>query len=342
MNTLLSVSLLAATASAAIVLSDDLVQKVEKGQSLVTSITLESSSTLEESHTIVNGNEMPMPGEMTLESTNSSSITFTDKVLRASEGRLMGFQRTYSEASDSRSTQMVDPMGGDHSGEVARTSQLVDLPILFQRGDEGFVAEFPEDSEGDAEWLDGLLATPDWGLLLPGASPKIGDEWEVPVSFLQTLREPGGDIVWENEGEGSALDGDVQAPPGAMNYEGEINAELTEIEDGIAKIELEFEVNTELDLTEFMPEDGIAVGDEDSGMPTPDIQSIVSESETEGTGVAYWDIEAGRLTSIKIDLESLEVQTVILELDMGGQVMEIESITKSLVVETIEAEITLE
>jgi hypothetical protein len=342
MKSLLTVSLLAATASAAIVYTGDLAQRFEKGQVLTTTISMESATTLEESATLVNGNEMPMPAEMTSEANMTSTISFTDKVLRASDSQLSAFQRTYTEAGDSRSTRMVDPMGGDHSGDIARVSQLIDIPILFERGDDGFEASFPEDSEGDDDWLDGLLATPDWNLLLPEETPKIGDEWEVSVDLLKGLREPGGDIAWEVDGEATGIEGEVQAPPGITDYEGEISAKLVEIEDGVATIEFELEVSSETDLTDYVTEDGMLIGDEDSGMPTPEMEALIIETESEGSGVCYWDMEAGRMNSLILEIESEETQTVVMALEMGGQSMDIESISTSRVVESIEIEIAAE
>ena len=286
----------------------ELAPRFAPGELCRTVIRLESESTLERSRTFVDREEAPVPGPTTRTIRASSEVAYIDEVEGVATGELTGLRRTYTTTRRRSSMQMIDPLGNEHSSGSERSAVVLDVPLRFTRGEQGFVAELAEEARDAPDWLEGVTRGPDWSCLVPRADPEVGARWNVPVELLEELREPGGDLGWESVGP-AELDRELVAPPGSVEYEGEIEATYRALEDGVACIALDLEASARLDLTPFLPEQ--VTEEHGDGPHVPTVESVLIQCEIEGRGEVLWDTRAGRMASLRLELESREVETVV-------------------------------
>jgi len=237
----------------------------------------------------VDGEEMPSPGEMEQEMTQSLEIVVRDVIAEVDEDHALRFTRTYEKLAGEGSFFMTDPMGGEHNEDHAETSDLEGKSVLFEADGDDYTASFAAEDAGDDELLEDLVATLDLEGFLPPGPVEEGDEWKVDVDVLLALETPGGDVhLRPEEGEfGGIMDhGADMLDEEATDVEGEIVAKFVGMreEDGVrlAAIELSVDVTTISDMTEAMQamEDDVP-DDVPEGMVMPDIESFEEERHHE-------------------------------------------------------------
>ena len=299
-------------------------------------VSLEGEAQVESSRTLVDGRpvEVPAPLTRTIEVARRTVLRDT---FRDVEGeRVEAFERVVERADWTSSMQMVDPYGGRHASESERRSGLVGEVLHFTREGGGFVARREGEDEGPP--LEGLRATPDWSRLLPDGPLAVGAAWEVELDFLADLREPGGELDW-SEAAAQEAARELHAPAGSTTYRGRIAARLEAVEDGEARIALEVDGTSELDLTPFLPEpEG---GEHEGGRHRLELRSVRIAADLAGEGQVLWSLTDGAPRSLELELRADEVETVDfghtqLAAGLGApHDVKIEAVTESRVVERI-------
>ena len=311
------------------------------GEVRTTIFSIDETSSLVEVEVIMNGEENPMDGGMQQEQTFSTGGTFTDKILRAEGSELNTFTRTYSDLMADMTMDMVDPMGEANRSESSSESDLEDVTVLFTLDEGDFVASYPEDESGDEELLEGLLGQLPFADFLPDGEAEIDAEWEVEPTLIWDVLNLGGEL--------SLVDADSDEEDAEMmkafndddlvEIEGEVDATLTSIEDGLATIALVIEMTRHRDLTDAVNAMTEAQGDAE-GMPQMDLME--DEKQYEGEGTLVWNLRGGYLVSLELELTYEEVQTMNMVLPFGpdGITMEQTMTSEGEASMTIEVEVT--
>lgn len=311
--------------------SADLASTYSQGETRTTEYSVEESSSLVDLSVLMNGEDSGMPGDMQQEKSRTFSGTFTDTILRASDGEVSSFSRTYADLEDETSASMSGPMG-DQNMDSWGESDLDGLTVLFTKeAGGGFVATFPEDESGDDELLEGLEALLPWAEFLTDENVKIDDEWNIEPFALWNALNLGGNLSFVSNGdEGMLMSQDAAAASGhslrdAMTVDGEITASLISIEDGIANFTLALEVDVVQDLSEAMR--ALAeeqIGNAPDGAMMPDIETLEDAREYEGEGTVLWHIDGGYMVSMELSLEFTETQSMVMSMSMGPDEMSID------------------
>ncbi|MCP4806778.1 MAG: hypothetical protein GY884_15655, partial [Proteobacteria bacterium] len=232
---------------------DDIVPRQEAGQVRTITFELESSSELAEMVMLMNGEEQGGMPEMEQLQSDSKSGTFVDRLVAADGGRATKLERTYEDLAGFQGFEMNSDMMGSMSQESDLVSDLDGLTVVFERGDDGFEASWPEDAPGDDELLTGLEATLPFADLLPGEGVEVDDEWELDVALLDRLLSPGGALKLTAEDSEEGMMMIDESDSGAeVELDGELTATLKRVGDGQAVVTLAFEYSQFTDLTEHM------------------------------------------------------------------------------------------
>jgi len=320
MRSLLSAAFLLVSAGVAA----DRVELVERqllGRTLDVRLSHESEAELVRLETLVDGVAVEGAGEPERRVERRRRVEWRDRTTGVEEGDLQALERTYGVVEEEAAMLLVDPAGGRHERTDRRVAPAIGEALLFRLGDEGWQVELapaktgdgggevedPEPAAGRPAWLDGLDPTPGWGRLLPEGPLESGATWDLPVELLAELRAPGGDLAWELVDGADDAGNEVTGPPDSVLYAGELSARLDAVEGDRARIELVAEVTLTQDLTPWLPTPGEHEGGGHGHPPTA--ASLVIESTLAGRGLATWDLEAGRLVDLRLDLEGSEVET---------------------------------
>ncbi len=324
---------------------DDLTLRCEAGDEITRSFHYSSESELEEMMMLVDGEEMPMPGDMEQEAATELELVVRDEIEEVDDGRATRFTRTYERISGHDSMHMSDPMGEEHGQEIDQVSDLEGCAVLF--GEEGgdLSPSFPEEENADEELLEGLTALLDLEGLLPEDSVEEGDSWEVDPDVIAALANPGGDLHLRAEGvgdEGFMMFGDAPGSDEEMvETDGEVVATYLGIreEDGrrLAAVEISVDYAVLVDLTDvFGGMDGDLPDDVPEGMIMPEIEHAEEETSREGEGLLLWDLERGTLHSLELSCEFTETQTISMLMSMGDMEQSMEQIMVMRGTETYE------
>lgn len=282
--------------------------------------TFEVSSTLSllSMSMVVDGEEMPEMGDLEQTTSHGLTLVMTDEVTSLDDDGVKSFTRSFEEIAASDVFEATDPMGGDFGHDFELESELEGLDVEFTRGEEGYEANFSEGGTGEAELLDGLVATVDFVEFLPTGEVEVGAEWEAELDVLDLLEDPAGNLtlVSEDGNHGAAmLDPEAGTDYPEADREGTITLEYLGMRDvegtELAAISIQVEVSESLDLTEYMAQQNQAAPDDlPEGMMMPEIAFLLEESEREGEGLLLWHTEAGRLHSLELTLEVTDTQTM--------------------------------
>ena len=328
-------SLLIAAAAGALLApaAHDLVSTQTVSEIRRTTFEFNESSSLVETTMLMNGEEQGGMPEMEQEKSSSRNGTLVDHTQAAEGGALLSFEREYLDLASAHSFAMTDPMGGDHSEDGEATSGLEGLRVNFVKEDGEFAASFPDDQPGDDDLLDALDAELPWADFLPGSEVDTDEGWGLEPAVIWRTLHLGGDLAFENEDSDEEGMMSVSPPTDldAVSFEGDVTATLAAIEevDGVphARVTLAIEFTCFQDLTDSMPDmDEEAPDDAPPGMGMPDIESMELETIFDGEGTLLWNMKSGLMTSLELELEVQETQTILMNMEMGAESMEIEQI----------------
>ena len=300
---------------------DTLTRREAAGQSVTRTFSFETELELLDSTMSVDGEEQenPFAGEMEHVTTRSLNLVVVDTVRAAEDGEATAFTRAFETIEGHSSMSMSMPMMDAMESESDESSELEGQTVVFTQGDDGFEASYPEDQGGDEDLLEGLDARLDLGQLLPEGEVEEGATWEVDPGLLELLRSPGGDLHLEGDEDVMAMG--MTPDPEGFEYDGEIIAEYSGTREvggrELAVISLKVDLGSTTDLTELVQNQELPE-DLPEGAVMPDIDSLIQGTWAEGEGEALWDVEAGRLHSLELELEVENAQTVSMTMDFGG------------------------
>lgn len=300
-----------------------------EGAVLTKSIESDSELSLDDMSMVVGGQEAPADMEMTI--SIDESIVFTDKYEEVNDGRPVRLVRTFDELAQTTMMSMSHPMMGDQDQELIGASELEGLEVVFTwDAEEGAYDVDFHAGEGDADLLEGLVEDTDFREFLPEGEVEEGAVWEIDPDDMRYLLAPGGALKIEPE------EMDMQAfnqpQPDMAQLLGEIDGDVTATYQGmrdeegtnVAVIELEIDISTANDLTDFMQDamnDVEVPGGEELDM---EVGSYDFEMTYEGEGQLLWNVERGIAHSLNLSGDLSMIHDVVMEIAMQGQTQDIE------------------
>ncbi|MCP3917931.1 MAG: hypothetical protein GY711_20485 [bacterium] len=239
----------------------------------------------------INGEEQPEPdgGEFELVLKEHETITITDEYIAVEGGRATQLRRTYDELTTLSTQEISGPEIESDAEPEKGESELEGTTVLFQwsEDDEEYAVEFSGDDEGDEELLEDLDADADLTWFLPDDEVDVGDSWELEASVFALLSSPGGDSKVERPG-----DDDTEDAFGEQfdeNLSGDVTCTLSEIEEGVAVIRIEMELETTVEEEDDM-------GGEEADVTSTSTYSFTFELE----GELRWNVEANHADGLSL------------------------------------------
>ncbi|MFT7679676.1 MAG: hypothetical protein ACI8QC_003681, partial [Planctomycetota bacterium] len=309
----------------------------EDGSSVTKTFTSTVEFALDDMTMLMNGEENPMMPSMEMDMNMIQTITVSDKYGATSAGRPATLTRTYDAAGNEMEVEMVMDMMGqvqEDSSSGSGSSALEGSSVVFTwDADAGeYTKAFAEGSEGEDEHLEGLVEDMDLRVLLPDGEVDEGDEWEIDLAGLVDILAPGGDLIIDLQMDGAETAGgpdptmmsNVREMFGDM-LEGSASGKFTGTrdEDGVtvAVIEIEIEIDTAKDMSEFVEE---LMGDQIPAEVEMTLDRVDVEFALQSSGILLWDIRGGHVYSLSIEGESAVSMDMEMSMDMGGQAMTFE------------------
>lgn len=300
---------------------DELVQRVTAGSTTWRTFTVERSLTLDRFELDADSDLFDAAPRMERQEHRRLELVVVDRVEQVDEDGARSFRRTFETVSEETEFSVAldggpfEPMGGEAE------SPLEGQTLRFVRAEGGMQPELPEDSELDAGQLEGLLeglrADLSLAALLPAGPVVQGRSWKIPPDRLEELLRPGGELGLRPAGfEGQYR----RRRPPDRGWKGDLEATYRgqRVEGGrtVAIVELEVDVEREEDRTRA----GGWSDQSDDGVITPDVLSRVTTTTHEGEGELLWDLEAGQLRSLRLELQtarSVVTESVVVAPGLG-------------------------
>ncbi|MEM7516190.1 MAG: hypothetical protein AAF368_04595 [Planctomycetota bacterium] len=296
--------------------------KPEHEQTIVRTFRFESEMANEPS------GDDEMGGDFEMEMSSAFTCVVADKMGEVEDGTLQSMTREFRELESSMRQSWSAPEMEPEEMEVELASDLQGHTVLFAKGED------PAWAEGDSADDDLLLGlTESMALLefLPEGVTKVGDTWSLEPSTLLALEEPGGDLkLTPSDGMPSEEMGPDEGEEPEEELSGSIDATLESVEEDegrrLATIQLEVDIESFVDLTEFYAEMYGGGGEEEpeEGFIIPDVESADSTTSRAGKGQVIWDLDAGRLVSLVLELDVESIETTVMSFDTGQGVEEFE------------------
>lgn len=291
MRTALLIGLLAPLAAA----PDTLDVRVESGtkisKAFTSSLTLELSDfSLEVNGEAQDGAEGP---EVTIE--DNEEIVFVDEYVKVDGGRAVEIVRTFETLEDVSGQTVVGPDGEEMAEITEGESELegVSVRFAYDGDDEEWITSFAdEDEELDETLLEDLDHDGDYAYLLPPAEEvgeiEVGDSWDLEPIVFDRISSPSGDLKIDGDDENDETNEDFQNQF-RENIGGSLEAKLEKIEDGLAYVSLEGDIETTINMDEELPE----------GAPENAEISQELQFYFECEGELVWDLERGVAVSLE-------------------------------------------
>jgi len=311
---------------------DSVSLRLEAGHECTRTFALSQELALVEMSQLFDGQEQPGGDEMEREQSATLEFSVSDSVLAAEDGVAMRLSRSYDELAETRRTFFSHPMMSEpNEMEREAESELAERTVVFERDEDGeYSATFEGEDDDEDPLLQGLDADLDFSVLLPEGDVERGDSWEVDGDALRFLLRPGGSLKLVPDG----ADMDVMMQLEDHEFENELEYDgVIEVVyvgqreadgDSIAILELTVDVSNEVDLTEQMAsmnEDG----DLPEGAVMPEFDLAEESTSWEGEGVLSWNLEAGRLHALTLELDIEQSSYQEMSIEFGGEGHQIES-----------------
>lgn len=274
------------------------------------------------------------------------TLRASDRLLEVGEGRPSKFRRYY----DQTRLAITSEMSG--SGKTTR-----DRNIQASGGVDGLGVVFtyvPEDDEYGRYYdaLEGIeeslpVLGEDLGLrcVLPPTPVSVGDSWKLPVSVLEDVISPGGNLSFDlSEAEDPNVARTVRLGTGGYlcdlfggEEKGEVEATWTGIEEEegrhLARIELVFDVTVSRDLAYLAN----TVRSKQEVRARTRIAEAPVTLELKGKGTVRWDLDRGRLFDTQ-GLSAEERVSCRLHFDVGTDAAEAQQSQVLVMVGTVTQE----
>jgi hypothetical protein len=242
--------------------------------------------------------------EMTIAQTET--VTFTDEYLALEDGHTTKLRRRFDTLAETSARTSTDEEGASNEdneeGESELEGHTVDL--TWDAEGETWSAAFAEGDEGgDDELITELQHHADLIDFLPEGEVAIGAEWSIPAAAFVRFSNPSGELHLDTPSDKEEDDDDLQDQLDA-NFEGEITAKLVSVEDGLANIELTFELTTSGSID-------VEIEELDESIAVEATRKVELEFDLEGALV--WHVEEGRAVSLvaegEVGFESVQQQS---------------------------------
>lgn len=270
---------------------------VESGTVLTKSFTSELALELDEIEIefVVDGEEQALETpEVEMSITDTETLTFTDEYLALADGRATKLKRSFDELSETSARSFTGSEGESSDSTEDGESGLEGHAVVltWDEDSEEWGAAWADDGEElDAELLADLEHHADLVEFLPAGEVAVGAEWSVPAKAFLHLSNPSGDVHLETPTDAARDDQELHDQLDE-NLEGEILAKLASVTDGLATIELTFDLSTSGEVDEGPQEGGEG--------PSLDLTRAVSLAfDLEGQLV--WNVTEGRPVSLTVD-----------------------------------------
>lgn len=298
--------------------------------------------TLDDMTQIVDGTEVEV-GSPELAVQFERSFSLEDTYRKVADGAAVTRERTLSSA-EGKLTMDFDLMGQREAHAASLSSPLDGAGLVCTVDEDSEEASFAFADDGDEALLVELHEDAELSMLPPRDVVEEGESWVVDLADRPAFFAPGGHLAWETELESQGF---VQIQPhhvlatsllnhsdAARDIEGELEVtwSATKGSDGerLAVLDLGLEAVLDADLSEELSRLCRASG-------LPDIGMVVTANVTvEGEGQALWDLDAGHLHSMELELSS-ELEMVI-EWNDGSQDYRVEVVMSGASERTIELE----
>jgi hypothetical protein len=274
---------------------------------IVRTFSMQQSMNVDTAAISVMDQEMDAGGGM--EMSGSRDVNIVDVLGKVEDGQVMDFVRTYegvvqesssTGADESHTIKEADGEASDLEGQ--------EVGFTWDAEENAYVAEYVGDEPGKDEWLEDLTASLDLANWLPEGELEVGGKWELNLDELGPMIWFGGRLYpTESSDAGDFPEGsmaitvpnfsDLHVLSGS---EGQIRLTLERVEeeDGrIAFVTFELKGTVEQDLAEQATALNEAQGSEQ-------VYDAADQGiEMAGSGELRWDLEAGRLVSLTLDVE---------------------------------------
>ncbi|MEM9381437.1 MAG: hypothetical protein AAGB93_15895 [Planctomycetota bacterium] len=239
-------------------------------------------------------------------SSSTLSIEVRDAVQAVSDGAPQRFLRTIEAVGTEQEISGFDDSEGVQMKDTSGTSELVGAGVLFtfDPDAEEWEREYDEDSSGEEAWLEDLAPDMDLSGILPEDDVAVGETWDVPLSILDDLLKPGGELDVRPEDDEGGQEGAIAITIPSVGdvgrwheMEGSVQARYLELveEDGprLARIQLTVDVKGELDLADYLEDEAAERGVDET------YSEAALERTLQGKVTIDWDLAAGRFADVE-------------------------------------------
>ena len=262
------------------------------------------------------------------------TLVVVDKYEAVDEERVTRLVRTYDEISGESENRMT--FGDSENESSATISSDVEGATVVFTWDEDEEEHRPSSDDLDDEVLPRLVFDLDFTALLPEGEVEQGDSWSLDYETYRVVMDPWGELPFDYEtSDGQTIPGNEDDDEFASEVDETHDGELvvtfagTREEDGatVAVLELEGELETERTVD--------ASRETERGQFST--HSEILETRTL-KGEALWDLEAGHLSSLELEVEIHGEDHSVRVMQFGDEEREFESDTVREGTITIRAE----
>ena len=285
----------------------------------------------------VGDDTIPSPESLT---ERTLAIVTKERYVRTVPERPLELVRTFEEITlESTAELSVSTPDGDLEieAEGEGESALEGLGVRFEwdPDEENYETTWADDYDARPDLLEPLRARAEFLALLPDADQdaELEDTWAVDVDELPALLVPGGALPLEVTTELDVIEGvlDPLLLPGPFDLlraefspeiDGDIEARLASIEDGLATIRFDVEANLNAEILELLSR---LVDDAAPPEIGVEAKRASYSMQIDGTGALVWDLEAGRMRSYEFESEvEIDIEFVV-AVDADGGVITYEA-----------------
>ncbi len=297
-------------------------QTPEEGTRVRRELTISSALAMESATVTVAGEEQPMDDEELTEFQLDLRVLAVDTFGASKDGVLLGLKREFKEL------EMDYEVDAD-TGEIDGIDALELETVGFSRAsaDDEWTKKFIAD-EGEAtpdpDVLRGLWADMDATALLPAKDVEVDGTWSAAGAGLRALFLPGGlPIGRGHSGEIASLLLD-EIFPAVAGSQSDFVVECTwrGVADGIGEIEFSYSGSGEFEASEtILALFGVIQGNDPDEAPDDLVADVTMDFE--GKGTLLWNMAAGRLQQLDMELGTdLEIDMTFSQ-DWGDESVEL-------------------
>jgi len=295
----------------ALLAGDEFPHNTAPGTAVRRSFVVKREMAHESTTMAIGGEELPPREGYERTQTATITVVVNDRVEESDEDGVQEFRRTFDEIIGEFVAE-TKTEGREDSGpvELEMISDLTEEELVFTRGEDGFeVRAVNEDL--DEELLADLSGELTFAWFLPEDGTEEGATWSVDLAHISVLTRPGGDMALH-------LEDDEYRRPEQPDYDRDGDFELTyagtrDLDDQeFAVIEFSIDLSSARDMTEI-----VLAGLEDRELPegAPQLTSLVITNELEGSGEMLWDLAAGRMATLDLELDVTQTETQLMTVD---------------------------